>query len=177
MRNSASCPASRAPKVRSSIGHVRRDAVRNSRLECFKRGFDPRIVDRRMRFGTIVAAALPPHRPRQSPQQSPPPQAEVSDRGPHPIGPAPARSVRPVAAASDGRPSVASNCRTSAASSSKNRTTCSGLPRNFARNSGLCVAIPVGQVFRWHCRAMSQPSATRTARTESKLVRARAAPP
>ena len=35
--------------------------------------------------------------------------------------------------------------------------------RNLARRSSRCVAIPVGQVSRWHCRAMSQPSATRMA--------------
>src|SRR5207249_7693466 len=42
-------------------------------------------------------------------------------------------------------------------------TTCSGVPLNFARNSGRWVAIPVGQVFKWHWRAMAQPIATRAA--------------
>src|SRR6188508_2717164 len=38
--------------------------------------------------------------------------------------------------------------------------TCSGLPANFLRSSGSCVATPTGQVFRWHLRIMMQPSAT-----------------
>ena len=41
-----------------------------------------------------------------------------------------------------------------------NRSTCSGVPANFARRSSRWVAIPVGQVSRWHWRAMSQPTAT-----------------
>ena len=58
------------------------------------------------------------------------------------------RSVRPMASGSEGRPSLARSCRISSASSLKRRTTCSGLPRNFARRSGRCVAMPVGHVLR-----------------------------
>src|SRR5438046_765872 len=38
--------------------------------------------------------------------------------------------------------------------------TSSGLPANFLRNAGSCVAIPTGQVFRWHLRIMMHPIAT-----------------
>src|SRR6266567_920074 len=34
-----------------------------------------------------------------------------------------------------------------------------GVPVNLARRSSRCVAMPVGQVFKWHCRAISQPNA------------------
>mmetsp|Transcript_14229 Transcript_14229/g.43051 ORF Transcript_14229/g.43051 Transcript_14229/m.43051 type:complete len:422 (-) Transcript_14229:2204-3469(-) len=49
--------------------------------------------------------------------------------------------------------------RTSSANSQKKLTTCSGMPSNFARSSGSCVAIPTGHVFWWHLRIMMQPSA------------------
>ena len=52
----------------------------------------------------------------------------------------------------------------------KNSTTCSGVPVNFARRSARWVAMPVGQVSRWHCRAMSQPSATSGERPEPELL-------
>ena len=39
-------------------------------------------------------------------------------------------------------------------------TTCSGLPVNFSRSRGSCVATPAGQVFRWQTRIMMQPIAT-----------------
>src|SRR5437762_2268597 len=35
--------------------------------------------------------------------------------------------------------------------------TCSGLPWNFLRSSGSCVATPTGQVLRWQTRIMMQP--------------------
>ena len=38
--------------------------------------------------------------------------------------------------------------------------TFSGVPWNLARSTGSCVAIPTGQVFRWHLRIMMQPMAT-----------------
>ena len=41
----------------------------------------------------------------------------------------------------------------------KKLTTCSGLPVNFLRSTGSCVATPTGQVFRWHLRIMMQPAA------------------
>ena len=37
--------------------------------------------------------------------------------------------------------------------------TCSGVPLKRLRNTGSCVAIPTGQVFRWHLRIMRQPAA------------------
>ena len=40
---------------------------------------------------------------------------------------------------------------------------CSGRPPNFLRSSGSCVATPTGHLFWWHTRAMTQPSASRTA--------------
>jgi hypothetical protein len=39
-------------------------------------------------------------------------------------------------------------------------TTCSGLPVNFSRRRGSCVATPTGQVLRWQTRIMMQPVAT-----------------
>ena len=37
-------------------------------------------------------------------------------------------------------------------------TACSGLPANFSRRRGSCVATPAGQVLRWHTRIMMQPT-------------------
>ena len=51
-------------------------------------------------------------------------------------------------------------CRTSSATKKKKLTTCSGLPANFARRTGSCVAIPTGHVFRWQARIITQPDAT-----------------
>ncbi len=45
----------------------------------------------------------------------------------------------------------------------KKLTTYSGLPANFLRSSGSCVAMPTGQVFRWHLRIMMQPIVTSAA--------------
>ena len=53
--------------------------------------------------------------------------------------------------------------RSSSASRKKKFTTCSGLPANFLRSSGSCVAMPTGQVFRWHLRIMMQPMVTSAA--------------
>jgi hypothetical protein len=50
--------------------------------------------------------------------------------------------------------------RTSSAMKRKKLTTCSGLPANFLRSSGSCVAMPTGQVFRWQTRIMMQPITT-----------------
>src|SRR5208282_1253395 len=41
----------------------------------------------------------------------------------------------------------------------KKLMTCSGLPVKRARSTGSCVAMPTGQVFRWHLRIMMQPDA------------------
>ena len=37
--------------------------------------------------------------------------------------------------------------------------TCSGWPVKLLRNTGSCVAMPTGQVLRWHLRIMMQPAA------------------
>ena len=50
--------------------------------------------------------------------------------------------------------------------------TCSGLPWNFLRSSGSCVATPTGQVFKWHLRIMMQPMAIERRGGESELLRA-----
>ena len=42
----------------------------------------------------------------------------------------------------------------------KKVTTNSGLPVNFLRSSGFCVATPTGQVSRWQTRIMMQPLTT-----------------
>ena len=36
----------------------------------------------------------------------------------------------------------------------------SGVPTKRFRSTGSCVAMPTGQVFRWHLRIMMQPMAT-----------------
>ncbi len=38
--------------------------------------------------------------------------------------------------------------------------TCSGVPWKRARRTGSCVAMPTGQVLRWHLRIITQPLAT-----------------
>ena len=50
--------------------------------------------------------------------------------------------------------------RTCSARKKKKLTTCSGCPANRARSTGSCVAMPTGQVLRWHLRIMMQPIAT-----------------
>ena len=42
----------------------------------------------------------------------------------------------------------------------KKFSTNSGLPVNFLRSSGSCVATPTGQVFRWQTRIITQPMTT-----------------
>ena len=42
----------------------------------------------------------------------------------------------------------------------KKFSTNSGVPVNFLRSSGSCVAMPTGQVFRWQTRIMTQPITT-----------------
>ena len=41
----------------------------------------------------------------------------------------------------------------------KKLMTCSGWPVKRLRSTGSCVAMPTGQVFRWHLRIMMQPAA------------------
>mmetsp|Transcript_15753 Transcript_15753/g.50787 ORF Transcript_15753/g.50787 Transcript_15753/m.50787 type:complete len:292 (+) Transcript_15753:1056-1931(+) len=68
-------------------------------------------------------------------------------------------SARPTISSIERKPMLAMWPRTSSARWKKKLTTCSGLPANFARSSGSCVAMPTGQVLRWHLRIMMQPSA------------------
>ena len=49
-------------------------------------------------------------------------------------------------------------------------TTCSGLPSNFLRSTGSCVAMPTGQVLRWQTRIMMQPEATSGGGGEAELL-------
>ena len=52
----------------------------------------------------------------------------------------------------------------------KKRSTISGVPVNLARRSSRWVAMPVGQVSRWHWRAMSQPTDDERRRPERELL-------
>ena len=70
------------------------------------------------------------------------------------------RRPSPTTSPTDRAPTAASDRRRSSARRRKNATTISGVPVNLARRSSRWVAIPVGQVSRWHWRAMSQPTAT-----------------
>jgi hypothetical protein len=49
-------------------------------------------------------------------------------------------------------------------------TTCSGLPLNFSRSCGSCVATPTGQVLRWQTRIMMQPSGDQRRGGETELL-------
>ena len=60
-------------------------------------------------------------------------------------------------------PNCAMYSRISSAMNIMRFTTCSGLPSNFLRSSGSCVATPTGQVLRWHTRIMMHPEATSAA--------------
>ena len=60
--------------------------------------------------------------------------------------------------------------RSSSAMNVMKLTTCSGLPANFLRSTGSCVAMPTGQVLRWQTRIMMQPDATSAARGEAELL-------
>ena len=70
------------------------------------------------------------------------------------------RSTLPMASSSVRHPSSASISRTSSATNSMKFTTNSGLPVNFLRSSGFCVAIPTGQVSKWQTRIITQPETT-----------------
>ena len=60
--------------------------------------------------------------------------------------------------------------RTSSATKRKKFTTYSGLPANFLRSSGSCVAMPTGQVFRWQTRIMMQPDDDQRRGGEAELL-------
>ena len=72
-------------------------------------------------------------------------------------------STRPTISSTVRKPSSAMISRSSSAMNVMKWTTCSGLPSNFLRSRGSCVAMPTGQVFRWHTRIMMQPDATSAA--------------
>src|ERR1035437_10230941 len=69
-------------------------------------------------------------------------------------------STRPTISSKLRKPIWAMYCRTCSAMKKKKLMAFSGVPRNLARNAGSCVAMPTGQVLRWHLRIMMQPSAT-----------------
>ena len=69
-------------------------------------------------------------------------------------------STRPTISSKLRKPICAMYCRTCSAMKKKKLTTFSGVPWNFARSAGSCVAMPTGQVLRWHLRIMMQPIAT-----------------
>ena len=58
------------------------------------------------------------------------------------------------------KPSFAMIWRNSSATKYMKLITCSGVPLKFLRNSGSCVAIPTGQVFKWHFLIIIQPEET-----------------
>ena len=67
------------------------------------------------------------------------------------------RSTRPTMSSNLRKPSWAMMRRTSSATKVRKRTTYSALPWNRFRRSGSCVAMPTGQVPRWHFRMRMQP--------------------
>ena len=70
------------------------------------------------------------------------------------------QSALPIISSIVRKPSCAISSRTSWAMKRKKFSTNSGCPVNFRRSSGSCVAMPTGQVFRWHTRIMMQPMTT-----------------
>ena len=70
------------------------------------------------------------------------------------------QSARPIISSIVRKPSSAISSRTSSAMKRKKFSTNSGVPVNFLRSSGSCVAMPTGQVFRWQTRIMMQPITT-----------------
>ena len=112
------------------------------------------------------------HRPARSRSRTPcrdrPVQAAAPTIAARSVGPSSAAGTRnrrasPTTSPTVRAPIAASSRRRSSATARAYRSTCSGVPLNFARRSGRCVAIPVGHVSRWHWRAMSQPRATSAA--------------
>ena len=71
------------------------------------------------------------------------------------------RSTRPIMSSNLRKPNPAITRRMSSATKVRKRTTYSALPWNLFRRSGSCVAMPTGQVPRWHFRIRMQPSETR----------------
>ena len=68
-------------------------------------------------------------------------------------------STRPTISSTVRKPSSAMYSRTCSARKKKKLMTCSGCPVNRSRSTGSWVAMPTGQVLRWHLRIMMQPMA------------------
>ena len=69
-------------------------------------------------------------------------------------------STRPTIWSTVRKPISAMYSRTCSAMKKKKLITCSGCPLNCLRSSGSWVAMPTGQVLRWHFRIMMQPMVT-----------------
>ena len=169
-RARSSSPEIRAPTVRSPVVRAAERTIgagrSRPRERVHRRGQHPgEPLVERARRGRIGEPANR-LRGRRGPRGRQPPcrRPDERRRGRAPRPPRTAsRSVRPTASARLRKPSAASSRRTSSARAVKKATTCSGVPVNFARRSSRWVAMPVGQVSRWHWRAMSQPIATSAA--------------
>ena len=85
------------------------------------------------------------------------------------------RSTRPTISSTVRKPSCAMISRSSSAMNIMKLTTCSGLPSNFLRSTGSCVAMPTGQVLRWQTRIMMQPERDQRGAWRSRTPRRRAA--
>ena len=173
-------PPRRAPRdrVREQPAH-RAVAVRDrelgllgTRLDRLARHLDQLPVERVARPAAAPPCAAAARRPRR-----------VQDRREVDAARRHARPPRRRRAGRRGRrdrrsarsPSCAMILRASSATKKKKLTTCSGLPANFCRSSGSCVAIPTGHVLRWQARIITQPSRS-AARSRSPSRRRRAAP-
>src|SRR6202041_1857610 len=60
-------------------------------------------------------------------------------------------STRPTISSTVRKPRLAMCWRICSAMKKKKLITCSGVPVKRARRTGSCVAMPTGQVFKWHC--------------------------
>ena len=72
-------------------------------------------------------------------------------------------SVRPISSFTVRMPNFAMIDLTSSAMKNIRLITCSGFPLNFFLNSLSWVAIPTGQVFKWHFLIIIQPDAIKDA--------------
>ena len=70
------------------------------------------------------------------------------------------KSVRPIRSSTFFTPSLAMYSLSSCAINFIKFSTYSGLPLNFLRSSGFCVATPTGHVSRLHTRIITQPIVT-----------------
>ena len=153
-------PDSIAPTVRSTlrIGSLKSTAVRSQSPACASSM--SRLVERRFQPMILRDGAAPAHarRHRRHEQQLRIIQPRLSsDRWPDASRSCPrGRSCR----SSSGSPSSPSTGAPVRPRRRNKLMTFSGVPVNFLRSAGSCVAMPTGQVFRWHLRIMMQPIAT-----------------